>query len=567
VSAFTLTAPQGHTLGGMTIAPNRMRDYHASCVGKAVVMRLAGNDNGASLLDNVAALTASRLLVNYGGKAAAKLFAAGEHHGARHVIAEAGKLPLAVLDRLSVDEWLVLFAIERSEVDAAVEVAKSAQVCSETSARSSKLTHQASALRRRAAAVQHAEAELQNAQAWNDSKRCELARAQAQRDMLDGSTGNRGEKSRATRALNEARTAAVKAEQRLQEARERMDASAKAAELTAEEAQVMAKADAAALESVEAQQKHRAAMTAWCAVQAAANRKGDTHGSAVQSFGDLLDATTQNWYREGRLLDAVEQQTGERYERKTGGAGYSGAYSCGKWQALERSPLSQGAQDFAEAVRVDADANTVVDEFGARVASPALVGWAVGALRTPLCTRRAGRQPVAVQLLVDVSGSTGGMSVSLGVAAAQLVRALRAAGHDAAVDAWNGENCSDEQPPVLNWSQPLDCDFAPSKPSGGTDLTHSAAPRMGRLQSTARVGMRQLVVVLTDGETRRDDRESFLRKASCPCAYIIVESNALAPDADEGWRVVLRTSAGGLLEALTGAEFVALMDAAGQPVG
>jgi hypothetical protein len=79
---------------------------------------------------------------------------------------------------------------------------------------------------------------------------------------------------------------------------------------------------------------------------------------------------------------------------------------------------------------------------------------------------------------------------------------------------------------------------------GSTCLSGSATPAMGRLQATAPSGSRQLVIVITDGNTSDADRLDFLRLAACPCIYVTVNCAADAQMLlEEGWSAVVNVNA------------------------
>jgi hypothetical protein len=205
-------------------------------------------------------------------------------------------------------------------------------------------------------------------------------------------------------------------------------------------------------------------------------------------------------------------------------------------QAHEPQPhLASACRDFAERLSAREATKLQHDDQGSAIHSGSLAGWVSGAYLTPLADTVPAPAKLAVSLLVDYSGSTQPMLTPLWTSVCALANALQDAGHAVAIDAWTagGLTCPDR--PVRDWGQRVEW-FVPESSGGSTCLATSAEPAMGRLQATAPQGLRQVCIVITDGDTDSADRSAFLAKATVPCIYWVVGRDPrLLPEATESW--------------------------------
>ena len=224
----------------------------------------------------------------------------------------------------------------------------------------------------------------------------------------------------------------------------------------------------------------------------------------------------------------------------------------------QRHLYQRAADDLAQRLMATQRVGWTRDDMGSRIGSSALAGWAGGAYATPLVEPSNIQGRVAVSILVDISGSTHHIAPHLWALASALRSALLGAGHACAVDAWDDRDRTVAEgahasPIVCPWGEVGDKWIAPPRTGDGTSLRGSGTPAMGRLQATAPAGMRQVVLVLTDGATSPDDRAEFLKLCACPAAYWEVEPRqnaAVDPSygdarwwgVDEGWAAGLKTS-------------------------
>jgi len=483
---------------------------------------------------------------------------------------------LALLDELPEAEWLKVAG--NPERSAAI-VEHAANVLRAWKKRNDAIDNARKAQGQGATATQLAVQMRANAQVLGHAEeRIDAARKQvAELEALPKGSRQPG-KLRAARAeLAEAAADAARA-QRLVEQAQR---AVKAEGVDPEGMSAQQLADALTLVAQRADEEQAAAQSAstYALTEVGLARNAAMADSAGVVALSLVDEITRGPAAAGlRRVDTGDAFAGLAAEWgaefSTKSSGISGATEYvhrGRWVVEDSAPVNDGARDFAEAVRVDADVQTIADNYGARVGSMPLAAWTAGAALTPLTSRRGGREPVAVQVLVDVSGSTesDGLNKHIGRAASQLVRALRDAGHKAAIDGWGSHGMDADVDhagryiPVLGWDDDLHGDTFASDPRSGTELGTSAAPRMGFLQSTAPVGMRQLVVVITDGQTSPEDRREFLRAAHAPCVYIVATAESAtvpqAPSKSEGWALLLTTRMAEIVERITGDEMRALV--------
>jgi hypothetical protein len=204
-------------------------------------------------------------------------------------------------------------------------------------------------------------------------------------------------------------------------------------------------------------------------------------------------------------------------------------------------------------------------ESGSFVQTKLLAPWRGGLVRTPLAERHEADAPLAVAVLVDRSGSTSAIVEPLWQAACALVKALRDAGHAAALDWWDdiGIPAGKASRPLLGWYEAEQL-FEPPEKSlvGGTLLKQSCLPRMVRLFDSAPVGVRRACVVVTDGCTRDSDRHQFLKAAQAPCAYIVVDGltsqpQRFLPPETEGWAARIASDGSDIMRDFSGEQLLA----------
>lgn len=224
------------------------------------------------------------------------------------------------------------------------------------------------------------------------------------------------------------------------------------------------------------------------------------------------------------------------------------------------------ADDLAQRLQAGQRTQWQHDDCGSRIGSGTLAAWTAGASITPLVESVNARGKIAVSMLVDVSGSTDYMGTELWSLACAMRNALIRAGHAAAVDRWDSDNHTKEDvqsyysPVTVNWTEPET--WIHHKSDGGTCLSDSATPAMGRLQSSAPAGMRQLCIVITDGATTDTDRAQFLRLAACPCVYVTVDHNANQQELEEeGWACVIQVQSTGMADVVGDAKLLAMLGA------
>lgn len=206
------------------------------------------------------------------------------------------------------------------------------------------------------------------------------------------------------------------------------------------------------------------------------------------------------------------------------------------------------ADELANRLQAKQQVNWSHDDFGSRVGSSTLAAWTSGAYITPLVEVQQGRGRISVSILVDVSGSTQHIAKHLWGAACAVRNAMIRVGNACAIDRWDFIDHTTEgpyhTPVVVDWCDPET--WVEHGADGGTDLSTSATPAMGRLQSTAPSGTRQLVIVITDGHTADDDRRNFLQLAACPAMYVTVNFGVDAKMLlDEGWSAVVNVKSDG----------------------
>lgn len=204
------------------------------------------------------------------------------------------------------------------------------------------------------------------------------------------------------------------------------------------------------------------------------------------------------------------------------------------------------ADELANRLQAKQAVNWSHDDCGSRIGSDTLAAWQAGAYITPLVEAQQGQGRVAVSILVDVSGSTKHMTQHLWGAACAIRNAMVRVGNPCAIDRWDADDHTQEgcsySPVVVDWSAPET--WLVHDAEGSTCLSGSATPAMGRLQATAPAGSRQLVIVITDGNTSDADRRDFLRLAACPSIYVTVNCAADAQMLlDEGWSAVVNVNA------------------------
>lgn len=204
------------------------------------------------------------------------------------------------------------------------------------------------------------------------------------------------------------------------------------------------------------------------------------------------------------------------------------------------------ADELANRLQAKQAVNWSHDDAGSRVGSSTLAAWTSGAYITPLVETQQGQGRVAVSILVDVSGSTAHIAKHLWGAACAMRNAMIRVGNSCAIDSWDAIDHTVEgpyhSPVVVDWSMPET--WLVHDAEGSTCLSGSATPAMGRLQATAPAGSRQLVIVITDGNTSDADRLDFLRLAACPSIYVTVNCAADAQMLlDEGWSAVVNVNA------------------------
>lgn len=270
-------------------------------------------------------------------------------------------------------------------------------------------------------------------------------------------------------------------------------------------------------------------------------------------------------YDQATVDDWVRRNVGEA-SSIVASRGFQGSDRDGKTPqplgAEQRHLYQRAADDLAQRLMATQRVGWTRDDMGSRVGSSALAGWAGGAYATPLVEPSNTQGRVAVSILVDISGSTHHIAPHLWALASTLRSALIGAGHACAVDAWDdrdrtvgdgAEGGTLASPVVCNWGEVGDKWISPPRTGDGTSLRDSGTPAMGRLQATAPAGMRQAVLVLTDGATSPEDRAQFLELCACPAAYWEVEPRqnaAVDPSygdarwwgAAEGWAAGLKTS-------------------------
>lgn len=229
-------------------------------------------------------------------------------------------------------------------------------------------------------------------------------------------------------------------------------------------------------------------------------------------------------------------------------------------------PLSLSMVAFASELTASSDnAWCPAPETGSFVRSSQLAPWRAGLVRSPLADRFEADAPLAVAVLVDRSGSTKWSLEPLWHGACALVKALRDAGHAAALDWWDdiGVQSGNGSGALLGWHETEQL-LQPKIGSvfGGTELAKSCLPRMARLLATAPVGVRRVCVVVTDGGTCAEDREQFLEAAQAPCVYIIVNDQihyamTRLPPETEGWAARIASDGSDIMRDLSGEQLLA----------
>ena len=229
-------------------------------------------------------------------------------------------------------------------------------------------------------------------------------------------------------------------------------------------------------------------------------------------------------------------------------------------------PLSVSMLTFADELTASSDNGWCpAPDTGSFVHASQVAPWRGGLVRSPLADRYEADAPLAVAVLVDTSGSTCSILDPLWLGACALVKALRDAGHAAALDWWDdlGVKPSMDTRPLLGWHEREDL-IRPCSDSlrGGTMLAKSCLPRMARLLGTAPVGVRRACVVVTDGQTDANDRVQFLEAAQAPCVYIVVSSpifkaKTLLPPETEGWAARIASDGSDIMRDFSGEQLLA----------
>lgn len=278
----------------------------------------------------------------------------------------------------------------------------------------------------------------------------------------------------------------------------------------------------------------------------------------------LPEAATQAARQLAALMDGITRDHAEaRADRESENADgvsltaqrYNGPFAT---KPMEASPEALAAlRQFADALAARDVTRKAHDDQGASILSAALPMWTAGAYLTPLAEQVPAPAKLAVSLLVDVSGSTKSMNRQLWAAVGALWHALVEAGHAVAVDVWGKDLICPSEPfrpwgAAPRWEVPVTGCL-----SGATYMKESALPALGRMQASAPHGLRQVCIVITDGDTCAHDRAEFLRLASTPCLYWMVEHahNATpieVPSPLEGWAAIGQTSPQGVLASMTG---------------
>ena len=279
--------------------------------------------------------------------------------------------------------------------------------------------------------------------------------------------------------------------------------------------------------------------------------------AAAQAAAMTLDA----------CLISAETEESEVVNQCGQGISASSGASAGKVTKLDVDhKYTNLADDMAQRLQAGQRTQWQHDDCGSRIGSSTLAAWSAGASITPLVESVNARGKIAVSVLVDVSGSTSYMSAELWSLACAMRNALIRAGHAAAVDRWDGEDHTNEEsygnhsPVTVGWAEPET--WIHHQSDGGTCLAYSATPAMGRLQSSAPAGMRQLCIVITDGATTDTDRAQFLRLAACPCVYVTVDHNANQQELEEeGWACVIQVHSTGMADVASDSKLLAMLGA------
>ncbi|MEY4773950.1 MAG: hypothetical protein RIT40_985 [Planctomycetota bacterium] len=211
-----------------------------------------------------------------------------------------------------------------------------------------------------------------------------------------------------------------------------------------------------------------------------------------------------------------------------------------------RIPFSPGYASFVQQLSGSFDEELVRDPDGGSVVdSRWLSAWMSEVVQSPLSVRMSTDRPLAVSILVDISGSTYALIPHIWSAVSRLHNALRRAGHQSAVDCWNSNPIRPEfdPRPLVGWSD----EAAHLKPLSqldkwlfGSSLSTAALERLDRLHRTVPTGSRCLAVVITDGALESEDMQRFLSKARMPCVYwqVLKDLHAAGGDTrgrDLGW--------------------------------
>lgn len=278
----------------------------------------------------------------------------------------------------------------------------------------------------------------------------------------------------------------------------------------------------------------------------------------------LPEAATQAARQLAQLMEGITRDHAEaRADRESENADgvsltaqrYNGPFAT---KPMDAAPDALAAvRQFADALAARDVTRKAHDDQGASILSTALPMWTAGAYLTPLAEQVPAPAKLAVSLLVDVSGSTRSMNRQLWTAVGALWHALVEAGHAVAVDVWGKDLICPTEPlrpwgSTPRWEVPVSGCL-----SNATYMKESALPALGRMQASAPHGLRQVCIVITDGDTIPHDRAEFLRLAATPCVYWMVElpnnpTPIEAPSPLEGWAAIGLTSPQGVLASMTG---------------